>query len=587
MWNSPYNWSTHHVPGPSDNVIIPTGVSVTIQGNTNAQAHTLTDGGELNVKGGSLTLATDSSVQDLLLSNGKLVADGTLLIPDSLTWAGGTLAGTGTIDAQNAMYMVGYSPKTLDTVTLVNDGSCTWTGGDVGAANGAVFVNTPGSLWVGSTGVTFNPVLVNEGALVCDPSGGTAWLDTVSNFGYVALQGGMVQTDTYAQYGGVTDLQGGTLYSINAVGILGGSLLGSGQVDATLVNAGTVDLSGGPLLVTGDYQQTGGGTLNVSLTGNPGDPGPLTVGGTAYLAGTLNVTFPPGFTPVPGERYTVLQCSALSGQFSTITGLPGPTVAPEYNPQVVNLAANLPVVVPQPTPAARPVGKDDLGSTVLSRPDAAAPSQPVTPTGAQPNSLLVRLDDGTHLGATAVFSQPVLGPTVGVSLSGGGSTGRAAQGTEVAVVMTAAEEDAEPAALNAGEVLVTLEDLESPPPEETLSGSDIAGSLLTGGRPRAAVLPQRGSAVAAVPTLVAGDDGTTAPDVDAPKEDAEDLRRLLIDPVWNPLPDALPRAPARPTSAAPGDVPPLATAGVAVLGLRLRGRRRRRRPAGAGEYPRL
>jgi hypothetical protein len=239
-------------------------------------------------------------------------------------------------------------------------------------------------------------------------------------------------------------------------------------------------------VVTGNYQQTSGGTLNVSLTGNPADPGPLTVGGTAYLAGTLHASFPPGFVPQPGQHFAILQSSAVYGQFAIVTRIPGfgsgTTLAPEYGGQVVALAASQPVVF-QVTTSSRPVVRDDLGTTVLIRPDSAASSQLTTQTEQALNPLLGHFDGGNHLGATAVFNQPAVEHTDDAStVSGGGSTGRVAFANEVLVVPTAAEQDVETAALDPAGVLVTLADLESPP-AETLSGSDIAGSLLTGSRP--------------------------------------------------------------------------------------------------------
>jgi hypothetical protein len=90
------------------------------------------------------------------------------------------------------------------------------------------------------------------------------------------------------------------------------------------------------------------------------------------------------------------------------------------------------------------------------------------------------------------------------------------------------------------------------------------------------VLPQQGSAVAAVPTLVADDGTPAATGADARKEDGEDLRNLMIDPVGRPLPEATAAVLAEPVSAAPAETPPLAMAGTALLGLRGRKRRRRR-----------
>jgi hypothetical protein len=44
----------------------------------------------------------------------------------------------------------------------------------------------------------------------------------------------------------------------------------------------------------------------------------LSVGGSAALVGTLDVSFVNGFTPAPGNVFTVLVCNARSGVFSAI-----------------------------------------------------------------------------------------------------------------------------------------------------------------------------------------------------------------------------------------------------------------------------
>jgi hypothetical protein len=143
---------------------------------------------------------------------------------------------------------------------------------------------------------------------------------------------------TYTQTAGVTVLNGGRLtvtaflplvspplvsaassvviFPLRGVAdIQGGTLAGSGTIDANVQNAGQVDVGGagaaGLLIVTGNYTQTAAGTLNMKLGGY--DPGTkfdqLQIGGVARLAGTLNVTLLPDFTPEGDDFFQVIRSS--------------------------------------------------------------------------------------------------------------------------------------------------------------------------------------------------------------------------------------------------------------------------------------
>jgi hypothetical protein len=136
--------------------------------------------------------------------------------------------------------------------------------------------------------------------------------------------------NTYTQTGGSTTLQGGTLQSA-LVDIQGGSLSGSGTISGSLRNNGEIDVGGvgaaGLLRVTGNYEQTAAGVLNIKIGGLAQDSeyDHLDIRGTARLAGTLNVTLIGGFRPDPGppDSFRILTFgSRLDGSdFDTKNGL--------------------------------------------------------------------------------------------------------------------------------------------------------------------------------------------------------------------------------------------------------------------------
>src|SRR6185369_15584262 len=79
----------------------------------------------------------------------------------------------------------------------------------------------------------------------------------------------------------------------------------------------------GELDISGNYQQTASGALNIELGGYaPGTNFDLVTvtaggaGGVATLGGTLNVTFTNGFSPTNGATFTFLTANSRVGAFS-------------------------------------------------------------------------------------------------------------------------------------------------------------------------------------------------------------------------------------------------------------------------------
>jgi hypothetical protein len=80
-------------------------------------------------------------------------------------------------------------------------------------------------------------------------------------------------------------------------------------------------------------------------------------------------------------------------------------------------------------------------------------------------------------------------------------------------------------------ILSRPHDLELLFEKDVLTGSDIAGALLTGGKPRADLLPQKGSHVAPVATLLSGEGDDLAVSPTATDEEKAVLMELLINPM--------------------------------------------------------
>ncbi len=124
-WADAANWDTGSLPGPDDDVVIdvPGDVLITHQTGTDA-VHSLTDRGALDLSGGSLSLAGDSTFNELDLSGGTLVGSGSLAVNGLLNWTAGTLTGSARAVVNGRLDISGDADKVLGaTLTNANDGT--------------------------------------------------------------------------------------------------------------------------------------------------------------------------------------------------------------------------------------------------------------------------------------------------------------------------------------------------------------------------------------------------------------------------------------------------------------------------------
>jgi hypothetical protein len=143
--------------------------------------------------------------------------------------------------------------------------------------SGAVNVqvsNDTGADWALYTATVAKPI--------GDASGATAWIDN-----------------------------GGNATVSTAVGPVGAVRVG-GDGDGSLAIS-----AAGSLEVTSDYQQFANGVLNLAL-GGVSDYGAVQVDGLARLAGTLDVDVVDGFTPTPGDQFSLVEAVDIDGQFASV-----------------------------------------------------------------------------------------------------------------------------------------------------------------------------------------------------------------------------------------------------------------------------
>ncbi|MBV9997608.1 MAG: autotransporter-associated beta strand repeat-containing protein, partial [Verrucomicrobia bacterium] len=315
-------------------------------GLTSTKAITLAAGG-----GTFLTDAgTVSTLTGVIAGPGGLTkaGPGTLVLTGDNTYTGNTTVSAGTLQLGNGGTTGSVIGDIFDAGLLVFDRSDVFTYGGLISGPGSVAQvgtgttiltadNTytggttiaPGStLQLGNGGSTGSVVgnIVDDGTLIVDRSNALSLTGAISGTGDLEQNGPGTTTLTGVDtYTGATTVNAGSLIvdgsiasaltTVNPGGVLGGS----GFIGGSVVNGGIVSAGSpvGTLTVAGNYTQTPTGTLRLSLA--PGATSLLAVGGTASLAGALQLVPLAGFQFRIGTTLTVLTAAGgVTGTFSTL-----------------------------------------------------------------------------------------------------------------------------------------------------------------------------------------------------------------------------------------------------------------------------
>ena len=122
-----------------------------------------------------------------------------------------------------------------------------------------------------------------------------------------------------------------------------GEVSGNGNIVGDVENGGLVSpgTSPGALNIDGNYTQTANGKVLIELA-SASSYDQLLVTGEATLAGTLQVSLLGGFTPSPGQSFTLLTSDDVDGTFATelLPSVPGRIFDVVYNPTSVVLTVS-------------------------------------------------------------------------------------------------------------------------------------------------------------------------------------------------------------------------------------------------------
>ena len=324
------------------------------------------DGATVHLSGGSLDVNvlevfdghfspdTSGSMQSLLIDGGTYGGSGEQNVLGPLTFRRGRLDGTGRLDARGTStietaedkFILGHHLRILDNTT--------WEAGDLRLGEGALFETRPGGIFLAevdkhrmiSDQGGAPAMLSNQGRLIVTSPTWAAFAVPFSNSGRMEARNGESRFEnTYDQIAGSTEIRGGSLHSVDTLQLQGGTLLGGGNIAASILNDGA-NLQPGldpgdidTLSITGNYTQSVNGVVSLDLGGPaPGTSDLIEITGRAVLSGTCLVQALDTYEPSGTDAITNLTATTLvSGTFNAVTPTDLLLVQPIYTGNAVIL----------------------------------------------------------------------------------------------------------------------------------------------------------------------------------------------------------------------------------------------------------
>ncbi len=320
--------------------------TVTVSGGTlNLQAggvfndgSTFTSAATAQLLAGVLTANGTVGLGNFLFNGGELAGNPTFT--GSFSWLNGdwNTAATTTIGATGALSVGGTADHDFNTHAIVNNGIVNWTGGRLRSGNGGSILNA--GVWNDSAssqvnndyGGTGGTTFTNNGVYNKTAAGTTTMsVSFINNNGAIFVSNGTMRfSGGFTQTAGTLAVShGGTLQFDSGLNLAAGFLLGNGNVIGDVSASGIVSPSVGSLTSSatpGQLNLTGNLTLlstsvllfELGGAAQGADYDFLNVSGTAALNGTLGLAFANGFVATPGQTFTLLSSSSLSGAFRNV-----------------------------------------------------------------------------------------------------------------------------------------------------------------------------------------------------------------------------------------------------------------------------
>ncbi|MBK8035638.1 MAG: PEP-CTERM sorting domain-containing protein [Verrucomicrobiaceae bacterium] len=271
--------------------------------------------------GGTLTVNQAITIQKYNLTGGTNTGAGsTLTLNELLTFSGGTMNGTGTVDASFGATLSGGNRTIADGRVLNLGGNSTWTGGSIFIGNNGQLVVASGATLDTSAALTitnnFSPIdgffkiqgTFNKDGATTVALGAASGSFATENTGVVNVNGGTLAVQHRSTNTGDWNIaNGATLkfdighgsyqnnHNLNAgtdiVGVAGSTVQFAGAT--TNFNAGTYDVAGTTQVIGGtvNFNAAAATSALTMSSGTLGGTATLTVSGaTTISGGTLNGT---------------------------------------------------------------------------------------------------------------------------------------------------------------------------------------------------------------------------------------------------------------------------------------------------------
>jgi hypothetical protein len=378
--DSVYNFNRDsNIVSEKFNVTIPTGAHVSQSGSTSPIVENMTV-----QSGASLATIANSRVRHTLTNHGTGTFDGTVegdLVNDTLSASGdvatigsftlkGQLQNTGelqipslsyfTIEAatSNAGTMNLNGGYVQTNVSLTNNGTVSVNDGEITGAG--TFTNN-GSLQL-TDGYLVNAAVVNHNAFTIAGTGTNRYDAAITNTGTIT------QSSSTSPNIRQIDNQPGAIYDITAdsgINVDTGSDsfansglfrksagTGTSPIRVPFTNSGIVAVDSGILLFDNTLTLNPASKLRFNLRGTAPstDFGQLSKGSALAIAGALQVTLGPGFSPSLGNSFDLLDWNIFNGVSGTFSSLQFPPLAAGlkwdtsaiYTTGVLSVAAGLP-----------------------------------------------------------------------------------------------------------------------------------------------------------------------------------------------------------------------------------------------------
>ena len=270
----------------------------------------------------------------------------------------------------NHLLFLANSTAAIDPTSnvVIQGGVATSSAGGAALLSNIVTIGAAGRLELNTQNVSisalfgYGTITSSNGARVLSVDGGLysgQILDTGGQLALTKFGNSVLELDGISTYTGATAVNGGALYvkgsiassatTVNA----GATLLGTGQLGATQINAGGALVPGltvGTSMTLASLAMQSGALYYVEL--NPATSSFASVTGTATLGGaTVNAAFDNG--TYVAKKYTILTAGSVSGTFSSLvnTNLPAnfsTSLSYDANDVFLNLTLNF--MPPPPGP---------------------------------------------------------------------------------------------------------------------------------------------------------------------------------------------------------------------------------------------